>query len=190
MIPNIFLTENDIVSIHRASLRVLEEVGIRLDDPEALSLLLANGAFQKDNRLHLPEALVDSSLSQCPPTVTLQGRGESVTLGTGATHVHNLGGARDVFDPATSRLRPAATQDVAESARLMDALPNVTTITPLYTPRDVPAHKMTLVMFVETVKNTLKPVNGPGVHNPAEVRLLAEMIRVVYARPVDRFEGD
>jgi len=180
MNPTSFLSENEIESIHRASLRVLEEVGIQLDDSDALALLLGNGAWQKGGMVHLPAELVDRCLKNCPSSVILQGRGEPVNLGTGATHVHNLGGARDVFDPTTESLRPATSLDVAESTRLMDALPNVTTITPLYTPRDVPAQKMTLVMFAETVKNTLKPVNGPGVHNTAEVRLLIEMIQVVF----------
>src|SRR3990170_407200 len=100
MKPNTFLTENEIESIHSASLRVLEEVGIQLDDAVALALLLDNGAWQVGGMVHLPAELVDRCLKYCPSTVILQGRGEPVTLGSGATHVHNLGGARDVFDPA------------------------------------------------------------------------------------------
>jgi trimethylamine--corrinoid protein Co-methyltransferase len=77
-------------------------------------------------------------------------------------------------------LRPATASDVAHSARLLDALDNVTTITPLYTPRDVPPPVMALTMFDQTVRHTLKPINGPGVQTQAEVRRLAEMIRVVF----------
>ena len=36
------------------------------------------------------------------------------------------------------------------------------------------------MMFVETVKNTLKPVNGPGVHTVDDVRRLHEMAQVVF----------
>ena len=108
------------------------------------------------------------------------GRGSSVLLGDGSLHVHNLGGARDVYDPSTRQLRPASTGDAAESTRLMDALENVTTITPLYTPRDVEPGQLTLVMFAETVKNTLKPINGPGVHNIEDVKKLHEMAQVVF----------
>ncbi len=61
----------------------------------------------------------------------------------------------------------------------MDALDNVTTITPLYTPRDVPAHMMILTMFEQALRNTLKPVNGPGVTTPEDVRTLYAMMQVV-----------
>jgi trimethylamine--corrinoid protein Co-methyltransferase len=62
----------------------------------------------------------------------------------------------------------------------MDALENVTTITPLYTPRDVPGSMMILTMFDQALRNTLKPVNGPGVTTPEDVRTLVEMMQVIY----------
>jgi trimethylamine--corrinoid protein Co-methyltransferase len=175
-----FLTKQEILEIHNASLRVLAEVGILIDDPEGRALLLDHGAYELKGRLCLPAELVEACLSRCPEQVTLRGRGSEITLGDGAMHVHNLGGARDVLDSPSGRLRPAMTADIAESTRLMDALDNVTSITPLYTPRDVPAKAMILSMFDQTVRNTLKPVNGPGVTTREEVCQLAEMMRVVY----------
>jgi trimethylamine--corrinoid protein Co-methyltransferase len=174
-----YLTEQEIHQIHHSTLSVLSDVGIVLDDPESRCLLFDHGAWEEKGRVRLPPGLVEACLSSCPNQVRLAGRGGEVTLGDGRLRIHNLGGARDVFLPATGRLRPAASQDVAESARLLDALENVTTVTPLYTPRDVPAAKMVVEMFAQTVRNTLKPVNGPGVRTAAEVRLLVEMMQVV-----------
>lgn len=174
------LSNEEIIAIHNATLRVLSEIGILLDDPTAREVLFDNGCWLEQGKIRFPTDLVEACLNLCPPEVRLEGRNSQVTLGDGSLHVHNLGGARDVYDPPTRSLRPATAIDVAESTRLMDALENVTTITPLYTPRDVPPKQMTLAMFAETVKNTTKPINGPGVHNVDDVRKLFEMAQVVF----------
>jgi trimethylamine--corrinoid protein Co-methyltransferase len=174
------ISQEEVEKIHAASLRVLAETGILLDDMEARALLFDHGAKEKKERVCLPPDLVEGCLSLCPERVVLRGRGQEVTLGDGRLHVHNLGGARDVIDPRTNRLRPATAADVAESTRLMDALENVTTITPLYTPQDVPSEQMVLTMFAQTARNTLKPINGPGVRSRAELVKLAEMMKVIF----------
>ena len=174
------LTTDQVLKIHYASLRVLEEVGILLDDPETRSLLADNDARLLHERVFLPTDLILKCLQSCPNEVNLGGRSSEVTLGSGRLHVHNLGGARDVLDEPCSDLRPATSTDVAQSAQLLNALENVDTVTPLYTPRDVPPHMMILTMFDQTVRNTTKPINGPGVTNAKEVRLLAEMCRIVF----------
>jgi len=180
MTDKINLSQDEIDAIHQATLRVLAEVGILIDDPVSISILTGHGCKHEQGRLTMPPELVEACLLHCPRQVKLLGRAGEALLGNGDLHVHNLGGARDVFDPSTSSLRPASAADVAESARLLDVLENVTTITPLYTPRDVPPEKITLWMFAETVRNTIKPINGPGVHSVDDVRAIAEMVKVVF----------
>jgi len=174
------LSQNEIHAIHHSTLRILSEIGIVLDDADARRLLFDHGAWEHHGRVCLPPDLVESCLRLCPPQVTLRGRVGQVTLGTGELVIHNLGGARDVLDKPGGKPRPATTGDVAHSTRLLDALQNVTSITPLYTPRDVSPSVMTLTMFDQTLRHTLKPINGPGVQNRSEVRRLAEAMRVVF----------
>ncbi len=69
-------------------------------------------------------------------------------------------------------------QDVRDSARLLDALDGVTTVTPFFTPQDVPGPIMSLAMYRHTLPNTAKPLHGPGVQSAAEVRMLADMVEV------------
>jgi len=176
------LSPEDVQAIHDATLHILSETGIILDEPEARSLLMEHGAFKLNGRLCLPEHLVESCLALCPSKVALAGRGAEVTIGDGSMHVHNLGGARDVLELERGALRAATRHDLGESARLLDALENVSTVTPLYTPQDVPAAAMTLAMFDQTVRNTVKPVNGPGVQSREEVQHLAEAIQIVFGK--------
>lgn len=177
-----YLQPADLDALHGATLRILDEVGIRLPAGEAHDMLLDSGASTRDGRLMLPPHLVERCLERCPSQVELQGRGGRITLGAGELHVHNLGGAREILDRPESLPRAATTQDVAASARLLDALDSVTTVTPMFTPQDVAPRAVPLAMLRHTVESTLKPINGPGVQRPEEVRLLAEMLRVVFGQ--------
>jgi trimethylamine--corrinoid protein Co-methyltransferase len=61
---------------------------------------------------------------------------------------------------------------------LLDALPNVSSVTPLFTPQDVPGEVITLWMTYDTLTNTTKPFRSPGLQNAREVQALAEMVHI------------
>jgi len=174
------LTDQEVEAVHQATLRILSEVGVVLTQPQAREMLTGAGATVRDERVFLPPDLVERAVAQCPRQVTTRGRaGEPVTLGDGALHWHNLGGARDVYDPRAGQRRPAMLQDVRDSARLLDALERVTTITPFFTPQDAPGPLMALAMYRHTLPHTTKPVQGPGVQTAVEVGYAARMAAVI-----------
>lgn len=174
------LTPDEVEAVHQTTLRILWEVGIVLTHPEARERLAGAGARVQGDRAHIPPDRVEWALGQCPRQVTLRGRGgKSVVLGDGSLHWHNLGGARDLYDPRSGRRRPATVQDVRDSARLLDALENVTSVTPFFTPQDVPGPLMAPAMYRHTIACTIKPVHGPGVQTAEEVRRIARMAAVI-----------
>jgi trimethylamine--corrinoid protein Co-methyltransferase len=130
--------------------------------------------------VYLSPDLVEKTLGTCPSQVSLRGRGGKVkTLGDGSLHWHNLGGARDVYDHRSSSRRPALAQDVGDSTRLLDALEGATTITPFFTPLDVPGPLMSLAMYRLALPNTTKPLQGPGVQTAAEVGFALRLVEVI-----------
>jgi trimethylamine--corrinoid protein Co-methyltransferase len=174
------LTNEEIEAIHQATLRILSEVGIVLTQAEAREILTGAGASADSERIFLPPDLVESEIGHCPGQVTLRGRGgNEAVLGDGSLHWHNLGGAPDVYEPDTAQRRPATVQDVQDSARLLDALPGATTVTPFFTPQDVPGPLMSLAMYRHTLPHTTKPIHGPGVQTAAEIRHIVRMATVV-----------
>jgi trimethylamine--corrinoid protein Co-methyltransferase len=174
------LTEREVEAIHQSTLHVLADIGIVLAHPQARAILTHEGATADGDRICLPSELVEDALSRCPPQVTIRGRDDKpVTIGDGNLHWHNLGGASNVFEPTMGRLRPAILQDVRDSTRLLDALDQVHSITPFFTPQDVPGAVMSLAMYRHTLPHTIKPVQGPGVQTPSEVRYAVEMAAVV-----------
>lgn len=174
------LNPAEIEGIHSATLRVLGEVGIILTHLQARDVLFTAGARLKNQRVVLPADLVEWALAQCPGTVSIRGRdGRTVTLGDGSLHWHNLGGAREVYEPDSHQVRPATIADVIQAARLLDALNHCTCITPFFTPQDVPGEVMSLAMYRHTLPHTTKPVYGPGVQTAREVRLAVRMAEVI-----------
>ncbi len=175
-----FLSEGEVEALHQASLRILAETGVVLRHAGGRELLLAAGCQLRGERVLFPAQVVESCVARCPREVMLRGRGGMVKrLGDGSLHWHNLGGAPQVFEPRTRSRRPATLQDVRDSTRLLDALEGATTITPFFTPCDVPGALMSLAMYRHALPWTTKPLQGPGVQNAAEVRWAVEMAAVI-----------
>jgi len=161
-------------------LRILAESGVMLTHPEGREILVGEGAVVKGDRLLLPPNLVDRMVSRCVRQVKLRGRdGSTRVLGDGSLNWHNLGGARDIYDHRTGVRRWAVVQDIIDSTRILDALEGATTITPFYTPQDVPGSVMSLAMYRHALPNTVKPLQGPGVQTAAETRLAIRMAEVI-----------
>jgi trimethylamine--corrinoid protein Co-methyltransferase len=180
MVQLTVLNEDEVKAIHQTTLRILDEVGVVLTQPQAREILSGEGAKIQADFIHIPPDLVEKTLRQCPRTVTLRSRGgKTITLGDGKLHWHNMGGAPYVYESPAADRRPATLQDVRDSARLLNALDHVDTIVPTFTPQDIPAPMMHIAMYRLTLSNTSKPVQGPGVSTAREVRMIAQMSSVV-----------
>ncbi len=174
------ISDQDVEAIHQATLRILSEVGIVLDHPQVCATLIESGCEKFEDRMLIPPDLVEHCLSQCGKTFSITGRNKKrITIGDGLLHWHNLGGARDVFEPSSGKARSATIQDVRDSTCLLDALDQVTTITPFFTPVNVPGELMSLAMYRHALPFTTKPLQGPGVQTAREVRYAAEMAQVI-----------
>lgn len=170
----------DVMAVHAATLRILGQVGVILGHAEGRRLLGEAGARLDGERVLIPPELVEVCVGLCPQQVRLRGRSGMVKcLGDGRLHWHNLGGARLVYEPHSGKCRPALVQDVRDATRLLDALDSATTITPFYTPQDVPGAIMSLAMYRHALPHTLKPLQGPGMQNGIEVGYAIRMAEVV-----------
>lgn len=180
MIPWKVISDEDVEAIHQATLRILHETGVILTHPEAVAMLEGQGAKVENDRVLIPPDLVENVLSKCGGPVVTRGRnGETVTIGGDKLHWHNLGGARDIYDPVTNTTRHAVLQDVKDSTRLLDSLEHASTITPFFTPQDVPGELMSLAMYRHAMPYTTKPLQGPGVQTPQEVKFAVRMAEVL-----------
>jgi trimethylamine--corrinoid protein Co-methyltransferase len=175
-----FLSDEDIQTMHEATLRVLNEAGVFWTHQPSLDILKDAGCTVKEYRVYFPANLVMDSISKANKRPVIRGRNGQVNeLGAGNLYFHNLGGARDVFDAKTGTRHVATTQDAKDAVRLLDALPNCHTVTPFFTPPDVSNEMLSLNMYRAALSNTTKPVQGPGIQFGHEVRFAVEMAAVV-----------
>ncbi|MFI5292399.1 MAG: trimethylamine methyltransferase family protein, partial [Candidatus Limnocylindrales bacterium] len=71
--PTAVLSDDELESIHLASLQVLEEIGMDFLDPEAREVLVAAGATVDDGtqRVHFDRTFVLERIRTAPPSFTL-----------------------------------------------------------------------------------------------------------------------
>ena len=173
------LDQDQIERIHTASIQILLNTGIVLDHSEAKAMLVDHGAKVVNESVVLTQESIESTLERIPKEVSITGRDpqKSIELPSNQCYPHNVGGVPNTYAPSTGVRRPATRIDNVQAVRLMDALPHIATITPLFTPQDVPGTEMTLWMAFDTLTNTTKPFRSPGVQTGAEVRALVECSR-------------
>ena len=174
------LDDSEIEAIHQASLRILAETGVVLAEPKSRALLNDAGAKINETRVLLPPEVVERCIALAGKRTTIRGRGGTVKiLGEGTLYFHNLGGAPQIYNAFSGTRRLAVVQDVRDSTRLLDALENCHTITPFFTPTEVPGGVMSLAMYRHSLPYTVKPLQGPGVQFASEVRYAVKMAELI-----------
>jgi trimethylamine--corrinoid protein Co-methyltransferase len=162
-------TEDELREIHLATLEVLSRTGVFVEDDEALAVFADGGADIDDDRrvVRLPAHVVEEALRTAPPKVVLCGRtpDRDVVLEDGRVGFTNFGEGIQVVDPYTGELHESRKQDVADCARLIDALPEIDVLERPLGAHDVPPDTAALhnaeAIFSNTTKHaTIGPLTG------------------------------
>jgi trimethylamine--corrinoid protein Co-methyltransferase len=172
-----YLSEDALDRIEVTAWRLLSEVGIRIDHGVAREMLHGQGCQIEGGRVFVPESVVRQALEGLRPHTEVLNRDGSraFRLGDGHIRFHNGGGPPFVYDLETGKRRPALLKDVADITRLLDALPNVDVIVPLFGPQDVPPELLAIASTEVTLRNTRKPVSSAAVEKPESVDYIVEM---------------
>ena len=161
-VPNYrLLSEEQIRTIHAATLEILDTVGVRVAHDGALKLLRDRGCRIKgDDIVTIPGALVEEAIRSAPSCVTLYSRDgeEAMHLG-GRRNYYGLG--TDLIrtqDIHTGAIRPSVLQDVINAARVSDACPNIDFSGSFALPSDVPTNTMYVACVKAQIENSTKPI--------------------------------
>jgi len=123
------LSNKQIEELHFAALQILERTGVAFDCQKAIGILSDAGAdVSNPSRVKIPSRMVEQALRTSPKMITLYTReGEPAIVLNGQTGSH-FGAQPDsieILDPYTRKRRKCYVEDIADTARLMDALPNI-----------------------------------------------------------------
>ncbi len=174
------LSEKNIVKIHETSLRILEEIGVKVALEEALQIFKKHGAKVDGEIVRIPPSVVEEALHLVPHRFLMAGREERhdlhmedkrVYLGTG-------GAALTVLDLETGEARPGMLQDIARIAKLVDALDHVHFYLRPCVPQDIPKEAMDINQFYAALANTTKNVMAAA-QSVQSARDVIEMARMI-----------
>jgi len=172
--------EAQLEEIHYASLEVLRRTGARVQLPEALELLHEAGCHVDGERVHIPPAVVEWAIRSAPSQVVLCDRqgnqairveGYKPYYGTGSDCIF-------VIDPYTGERRSATLEDVADFAKLVDALPHMDFAMGMSVANDVPESIAEILQFHAMVTNTVKPMVY-AVNDPENLPVIVEMCETI-----------
>ncbi len=189
------LNEQDVNKIHQTSLKILEEIGVKVELEEALQVFKKHGAKIEGVIVRIPASLVEEGLKLVPHKFLMAGQEEKndliledkrVYLGTG-------GAALTILDLGTGKARPGVLKDIGQLAKLVDALENVHFYLRPCIPQDIPKEVMDINQFYASLSNTTKHVMAAAqsVQTARDVIEMAQMIaggkEALVKRPIISF---
>ena len=121
------LTEEQVYSIHSATLEILERIGIKCHNAKALKLLREGGAYVDGDRVRIPPAMVEEAIGTAPSRSLITGR-----CGNGKVllerNVSNYGCGTDVpyhMDPYTHEIRLTVLKDIENMNKIVQKCENI-----------------------------------------------------------------
>jgi trimethylamine--corrinoid protein Co-methyltransferase len=162
-VPLRFFSDEQLERLRAATLRILEEVGVRCDSPLALDILGDHGArVDAGSRVvRFPADLVEKAMARAPRHFVLGARDASceLDLSRAATFCTTDGCATELIDWRTGERRASTKADVAVTSRLIDYLPSLSFWWPTVGAGDC-GHTAQLHEIEVGWNNTVKHIQG------------------------------
>ena len=154
-----FLPEDKIEAIHTASLKVLENTGIKVESKKVLDILKEAGAKVDYAKHHatIPRSLVEEALNRAPKTIRYAARNPKYDfmLDKRESHFCADGGSPFTLDWESGKSRYSTAADVARSSVIADYLDHVDIVS-LESALDMPEPMQSIVTMHTRLSNTEK----------------------------------
>lgn len=158
-----FLTAEQMQRIHEASLRLLEDHGLRCESRLIFDLFRSGGALvdAETRMVRVPRDMVSQSLQTTPHSFVLCGRDPRMDLLIENNRVYyGMGGSAEPFfwDWRLQMPREPTKSDMVAATRVADALPCVDFVMSLCSAGDVPSLVHYFHEYDAMFRNTTKPI--------------------------------
>jgi len=162
------LTKDEEETVHTESIRILEQVGIKVTSEEILSILKDHGVDvdARSQIAKIPERLVKEALARAPKEFAMCGRDKTRDLRLPAVarvQGCNDGQPTEVWDLDTQSKRKATVADLVDLTIVCDAMPEVDLYWPEVVATDLPPEVSNIHEFAASIAHTGKHVqHGAG----------------------------
>lgn len=173
------LYPEQIRELHAATLQILRQTGVKMEDPQGKALLLEAGAWEADGRIKIPEKMVDDALNAAPSRIPMHDRLGNLTMPLELGKVFFGSGSDTIYtlDVESGKRRRATNQDVEDFARLCDALDNIDFVMSMSNPEDVDPDDQYIHSFVSMLRGTVKP----NVYTAKDLQDMKDIYRIAAA---------
>jgi len=125
-----FFSKEEIDRVHRASIRILEEIGVLVRSTSVEKMLIDAGTsrIKGTKRISIPESLVKGALASAPKSILLAGTGDTPDIRIpSANRLYVAPGGEGVFikDLVKGTVRTPTSKDLADVAIIAESLPQI-----------------------------------------------------------------
>ena len=171
----VFLSDDEVAWVHETSLRILQEIGIKVLSKKVQSLLRENGAEvdASSSIVKIPSSLVEEAIKKAPKEIVLYGRDPKYDLklpSKSFTFIATSGFATFTRDFETGEKRMTTSVDLKNFAVLADYLEGVDFFWPIVTPTELPHHIQAVQAVAISLENTAKHVQFGGALSEREAK--------------------
>ncbi len=158
------LTEEQVKKVHEEALRVLENMGIIFDYPEARQILRDAGCRVDEDtkKVYFPPELVNRCIESAPQTFDLYDRnGEYYcTFGDGKTRFNPGSSASNILESDGKTVRLSAVRDLKLLTKVAQSLPHIDFVSSSIVCEEAPGELGSQYLYYTEMQNSIKPIIG------------------------------
>ena len=175
-----FLDKSEEDLIDQQSMECLETIGVKVKSESVLKLLEKAGAIvdHKSQVAKISESMVKEALKTVPKEMTLHARDPKNDLKIPVSswpHVGTTGLGTYIVDAQTGKKRDSTVRDIADCARVADALTGAAFVQTNLTATEVNPRTHGLHELWTTLQNTTKHVHGVEIYNGEDARAQVQL---------------
>ena len=142
------------------ALALLARPGVKVEEPEAIRVLVAGGGTAEGDRVRIPEAMVRRALDTVPRSFDLFSRTGDIAVryGQGVVHFDPGSSGVAVLDPETLDTRQSQAADLVRITRVADSLAAYDAVSTAIVAHDVPTEIGDLYRLFLVMLHSNKPV--------------------------------
>jgi len=176
------LSRDEAKRIHEASLRVLEEVGVKILSPSVRNMLQEHGAEVDGEIVKIPSSMVEEALKTVSRSMVLAARDPKLDLKLPNEGDHPYAATNGVvgkmYDLDTGEARETRLSDLRDFAVLCDYLDDIDFFWPILFPTDVPSQIQNVRGLATVFENFRKHVQWQAL-NAKEAKWIARMASII-----------
>lgn len=181
MVCSHLLTNSEVNKIHGYSLKILEEIGVEIEDEELTDKLVERGCKISDDRVKFPRELVLEILEEVengPLIIKNSNTGIECNLESYELQSQPFGTVSHIYEEENNDTVQAEKDDLIDFIRLQNGLENIDFSGPMVLPQDIPADIKEIKMCELALRYSKIPFSGLAVSSSKQIDYVLELFRI------------